>query len=229
MQMFKQFAVSACLCAATLAQSATIDRMYTATFGYYTQTFTPGGQFMVFSAADYYQLSNGTTWDSGAGYHPDTYASLASVAVDGATITYTFSPPSSGLLFTNTDYNSGDHSAQGELGLPTTLAITATLGSTTGVMTGYTRVVSNTETWYGVPRFNYYTAPVGASVFFEQTFTLTTGSFTPGLFDSSFVYNESGYVDFTRTAPVPEPSMYVLLLLGLVGVMRAAKSNRERA
>lgn len=98
--------------------AVTIDRMYTATFGHYSQSYTAGGQFMLFSSADYYQLSDGSTWDSGAGSHPATYSTLSAVSVDGNQITYTFDAPASGLLFRNTDYNAGSHSAQGELGLP---------------------------------------------------------------------------------------------------------------
>ena len=66
---------------------ATIDRMYTATFGLYSQSYTPDGNFMPFSPADYYQLSDGSTWDSGAGSHTATSSMMSGVSVIGNQIT----------------------------------------------------------------------------------------------------------------------------------------------
>jgi hypothetical protein len=209
--------------AASNVSATTIDIMHTATFGHYSEQFTPGSEFMVFSRADYYLLDDGSTWDAGAGWHPVTYAFLSSISVSGSTITYSFSPPSTGLLFQSTDFNSGYHSAQGQLGLPATLAIVATIGSTVGVMNGYAQIISNEETWYGQPRFNYYSAPVGASVYFEQHFTLLDATFTSDLFSTSFQYNEAGFVDFTNVQPVPEPRTTLLLLVGLTMIGLCAK------
>lgn len=208
------------LAAATLAlsclgsEAATIDRMNTATFGHYAEEFN-GGEFMIFSQADNYQLNNGTSWKSGAGWHPATYVTFAGVTTSGSSITYAFNAPTSGLLFTNTDYDRGDHSAQGELGLPDSLSIVATLGGNTGVISGYAQIISNNITEYGEPRFNYYSAPVGSKVYFEQHFSLLDTTFTADLFSRTFIYNETGFVDFTHTAPVPEPSTSALSLLGL--------------
>jgi hypothetical protein len=203
--------------------------MNTATFGHYSQTYQPGGTFMVFSQADSYNLSDGTSWDSGAGWHPDTISTLAYVSATEDSITYLFNAPPSGLLFRNTDYDSGDHSAQGELGLPATLSIVASPGSSTGVMRGYTKVVSNQETWYGQPKFNYYSASVGSYVYFEQTFSLNESTFTPDLFKTSFDYNQTGFVDFTRTLPVPEPTTAALMLIGLAALIKVKRTNGAKA
>lgn len=210
----------------TLTQAATIDRMNTATFGGYSQSFMAGSEFMVFGQASNYELNDGTTWTSGAGWHPTTYSTLSGVTTNGASVTYTFNTPASGLLFQNTDYDSGDHSAQGELGAPASLTIVAPLGGTTGVMSGYTKIVSNTETWYGQPKFNYYSAPVGSYVYFEQRFSLTDTTFTADLFNRNFNYNEEGFVDFTHTQSVPEPSTAVLSLLGLLVVGKVNRSKK---
>lgn len=201
-----------------VANAATIDRMNTATFGHYTQSYSPGGTFLVFSEADTYLLSDGTSWESGAGSVSPAYSTLASVVTSESSIIYTFNTPSSGVLFSNTDYNSGNHSSQGTLGLPTSLSIVAKAGATTGILSGYTKILSNTETWYGEPLFNFYSAPVGSYVYFQQTFTLEGSTFTPELFNSSFSYNESGFVDFTNVATVPESSKMLLLLIGLAAL-----------
>jgi hypothetical protein len=227
MNKFRFLVVAFFTAIAHVATAATINQMYLATFGHYTQTYNPGGQFMILSQADYYRLSDGTSWSSGAGWHPDTHSTLASVSISGSTITYTFNNPASGVLFQNTDYDSGDHSAQGILGLPTSLQIVAMIGSTTGVLQGYTQIMSNDETWYGQPRFNFYSAPVGTFVYFQQNFSLLNSSFTQTLFDQSFIYNETGYVDFTRTAPVPEPRNAALLLFGLLAVLGIRMANRR--
>lgn len=219
--------LAALLLLPVVAQGATIDQMYTATFGHYSQTYDAGGQFMVFSQADHYVLNDQSTWESGAGWHPDAYASLASVRVEGSLVVYSFAPTDSGLLFQNTDYDSGDHSAQGQLGLPTRLEITATLGSRTGTLSGYTQIISNDETWYGQPRFNYYSAQVGEYVSFRQTYTLDDAFFTTTLFDGSFVYNESGVVDFTDVMSVPEPVTTGLLVTGLAIVGWRTRHGRR--
>lgn len=209
---------AAWLAVQSVAQAATIDQMYTATFGQYTQSYTPGGAFMVFSPAHHYVLSDGSSWSAGAGWHPDTTAMLESVQVQGAQVVYTFAAPASGLLFQNTDFNAGEHSAQGELGLPARLELVAAIGGTTATLSGYTQVVSNLETWYGQPRFNAYSAAVGQSVYFQQTYTLSDAQFTATLFDGAFTYNEAGVVNFTQLMPVPEPTIALLLALGLAGV-----------
>lgn len=87
-------------------------------------------------------------------------------------------------------------------------------------MSGYTEILSNEATYYGEPRFNFYSADVGQSVFFEQTYTLLTGSFTETLFDTNFTYNESGYVDFTDAIPEPSSAAMIGLLSGGIWFIR---------
>jgi hypothetical protein len=232
--LFKRAAVALLCSFAAIASAATIDKMYTSTFGHYTQQYSPGGSFMIFSQADHYQLSDGTTWDSGAGWHPAVYSTVASVHVSGDRIFYVFNAPAGGVLFQNTDYDSGDHSAQGVLGAPSHLILSAKIGSSRGTMFGYTTVISNDATWYGEPRFNFYSAPVGSEVFFKETFTLSGASFSTDLFDTSFTYNESGFVDFTRLrnvenmAAVPEPSTYLLLLGGIAALVAFRRKAAAR-
>lgn len=200
--------------------AATIDTMTTRPFGGYAQNYAPGGSFQVFSPAWQYQLSDGSSWDSGAGWHPPTWAGLDSVSVSEGSVRYRFTMPADGLLFQNTDYDGGDHSAQGQLAAPAVLELVATLGSSSGILSGYTRIVSNYATWYGEPRFNFYSAPVGTEVWFEQRVSLLNASFTTSLFDAGFDYSAEGLVDFTHTAAVPELPSVALLLAGLGLLLR---------
>ncbi len=182
------------LSTAVVTQAASIDKMFTAT---YNLQYQPGYAFVLFSQADHYLLSDGSSWEAGAGSHPVTYATLKSVESDGQHVRYTFEAAEYGLLFRNIDYDSGDHSAQGELGASNKLVLVAKLGSTQGKLTGYTRIISNDETWYGQPRFNFYSAAVGERVSYRQDFVLRSATFTPDLFDTTFEYDITGMVDFT--------------------------------
>jgi hypothetical protein len=180
--------------------SATIDRMTTrATYG----SYSPGGPLVLAGSADAYELSDGTQWSSGAGTYYEHGAYLSTVEVSGTTIRYTLSPPTLGLIYEQTDYDSGDHSAQGKLGPSGTLVLEAQTGSATAVLRGHAVVVSNDPTSYGDPRFNYYTAIVGSVVPFEITYTRTGGAWTPSAFASAFNYTSTGWVDFAHPVSTP--------------------------
>ena len=102
-------------------------------------------------------------------------------------------------LFQNTDYNSGFHSAQGVLATVDELILSAQIGSSVATIRGYAEVISNNETWYGEPRFNYYAANVGDLVHFEVDYELLSGAtWSANIFDTQFRYNLSGMVDFTN-------------------------------
>jgi hypothetical protein len=200
------------------AWSATIDRMEIENYAtYYHGQYGWYSDFMVFGHASSYLLSDGSSWASGAGWHPSATASLDSVTQQGSAITYRFDAPANGILFTNTDYSFGDHSSQGTLASPSFLELVATEGGTTGVIKGYAQITSNDMTWYGEPRFNFYSAPVGSFVYFEQNFTLQNTTFTTDLFTRGFTYTDRGHVDFTAS-PIPEPSTMVLMALGTVAI-----------
>ncbi len=216
----------AALVLAASGHAATIDRMNTTPFGGYTQTYGVGGPLMVFSPASNYQLSDGSSWTAGAGFHPPTWATAASVSSDGTTIRIVFNRPVDGLLFQNTDYNFGEHSAQGQLGVPAFLELVATAGGTSGLISGYTRILSNDATWYGEPRFNYYSAAVGTEVYFEQRITLVDAIFSATLLDGSFSYTAEGLVDFTMTATVPEVPSAALLVAGLGMLLARRRAAR---
>jgi outer membrane protein assembly factor BamB len=196
-------AAAAAAPAPTFAPNSTIDRMTTR--GSYTgTTYTPGGTLLLLGSAETYTLSDGTSWTSGAGSH-----SLHSTRVEGVDVGKGLrfllaTPPSGGLLYEQTDYDAGAHSAQGTLAAAGPLVLEAAPGATTAVMSGLARIVANTATVYGEPRFNYYSAIVGSIVPFRQTYTLLDGAtWQADIFTRTFRYANTGSVDFARPVSVP--------------------------
>jgi len=207
-------------CVPTAAQSAaadpapaaanpTIDVM-TTSFSY--GSWSPGGQFGLLGSASVYSLSNGTTWYSGAGSYRTSQSSLNRVEVAGTTVRYLFAPPVDGILYQQTDYDSGDHSAQGTLGVAGDLVLEATVGARTATLHGLARLLSNDATYYGEPRFNYYTALVGSIVPFDLTVTLQSGTWSASTFSGSFSYSSTGRVNFA--SPVSVPALASLVIAG---------------
>jgi outer membrane protein assembly factor BamB len=198
----------------------TIDRMTTR--GWFSEVYTPGGTIGMLQSADTYHLSDGSSWHSGAGSLYLYTASLRWVEIKGHTIRYHLSPPSSGLLYQQTDFDAGDHSAQGTLGVAGPLVLEAAVGSTTATLTGRALVVANDATWYGEPRFNYYSAVVGSVVRFRQTFTLQGGAaWAPDTFSRPFSYSQVGEVDFAHPVSVPR-----VVGLGIVGPPRVPDESQ---
>ncbi len=155
-------------------------------------------------SADTYYLSNGTSWSSGAGSYSGGSATLDRVETSGDLIRYYFNAPSNGVLYQQTDYDAGDHSAQGTLGASGPLLLEATRGSSLAIMRGRATIISNDATWYGEPRFNYYAAPVGSLVPFELRFTLTSpGGWTESTFNGPGSYIRSGSVSFVEGVSLP--------------------------
>jgi hypothetical protein len=162
-----------------------------------SSTANPGGEVLLFGSASEYFLSDGSSWDSGAGSSAIGRGTLKSVEISGSTIQYIFNPPSDGILYRQTDYNAGDHSSQGELGVKGPLVLKAEIGSTTATLSGNVVVISNDMTSYGEPKFNYFSTSVGALARYSITYTLHNSGWTGNIFDTTFSYSLSGYVYFT--------------------------------
>lgn len=177
-----------CLATAATIDSTTISQ---------ASTYNPGGNFYLFGTSDEYFLSDGTSWVSGAGSKMSGMGNLQSIEISDNIIKYTFNPPTDGILYSQTDYDAGDHSSQGVLGVAGPLVLKAEIGSTTATMTGYVEIISNDVTSYGEPKFNYFSVGVGGLVKYSMTYTLTGAAWTENLFDTSFSYGLSGYVDFS--------------------------------
>ncbi len=166
-------------------------------------SYSPGGSITVLADAYRYYLNDGSSWNSGAGTFSRSGSRLDYVEVVGDTVRFVLRNPTT---WRRTDYDGGNHSAQGELVPLPPLKIEATIGSTAGKLTGQAEIISNDETWYGEPRFNYFSAPVGAVVPIEVTYALRAGkTFTADLFNSSFQYDCSGEVDFANPISIPLP------------------------
>jgi outer membrane protein assembly factor BamB len=73
------------------------------------------------------------------------------------------------------------------------------------VLRGEARVVSNDPTWYGEPRFNYFSAVVGSVVPFEVVYTIQEATWQPDTFTKSFSYFGAGSVDFAHPVSTPRP------------------------
>src|SRR5689334_3956933 len=112
---------------------------------------------MLDSALQYY-LSDGTSWESGAGLGRNVPAIYESTTVSNGFLLYHFAPLADGILFYNTDYGFGaTHSAQGTLGYAGEMILMAQPGSTTARFSGATTILNNDSTvYYDV--FNYYSA-----------------------------------------------------------------------
>jgi outer membrane protein assembly factor BamB len=178
----------------------TIDNMTTSSYG----TYLPGTGLNVIGQANTYSLSDGSSWQSGAGSFQVGYATLDHVVMNGTTVQYFLTPPANGVLYQQTDFDSGNHSAQGSLGASAPLVLEATLGSTTAVLQSGVTVLSNDETWYGTPRFNFYSAIVGAVVPVTVTYQLSSGTWGADTLGSSFSYSATGQVDFANPLNVPK-------------------------
>ncbi|MFL6202747.1 MAG: PQQ-binding-like beta-propeller repeat protein [Thermoanaerobaculia bacterium] len=193
---------------AEIGAGVTIDGMKTSHFG----SHAAGGPLTLVGSADTYRLSDGSEWQSGAGSYYLHSAQLDHVEVSGTTIRYVLNPPASGFLYQQTDYDAGNHSAQGTLGPSGPLVLEAQAGSTAAVLKGNALLVSNEATYYGEPRFNYYTAIVGSVLPIQVVYTIQGDTWTADTFSRSFSYSTTGSVDFAH--PVSSPRAVALSIMG---------------
>jgi len=171
------------------------------TTGWYSLAYAPSPSLDLFGPAVTYFLSDGSSWNSGAGTFFVVPVHLLSVEVSGSTVRYYFAPPPDSVAYEQTDFDSGNHSSAGTLQCADPLMLEATLGSSEARLRGRVTVVANDPTSYG-DRFNYFSAGVGAVVPFEITYLLNSpGGWTADVFDRPISYQSSGHVWFTRSVP----------------------------
>jgi hypothetical protein len=119
--------------------------MDTTWFGSYMPSEDPNYRFVALGQPDQYNLSDGSSWRAGAG---STYLGAVrykDVTVDKGVAIYSFDPVRA-PFYAHTEYDDGDHSAQGELGVFTPIALIARIGGSTGLISGYITIISNDPT-----------------------------------------------------------------------------------
>lgn len=189
------------------ASPLTIERMTTG----YSGSHAAGGPIALVGHAVAYELSDGSQWTSGAGTFFLYSAQLDHVDVSGTALRYVLTPPPAGSIYEQTDFDAGDHSAQGRLAPAGELVLEAETGSSTAVLRGNALIASNDATSYG-DRFHYYDAVVGSVVPFEMVFTMSGGTWAADSFSQGFSYSISGFVDFAN--PVSSPALVALRITG---------------
>lgn len=194
-----------------LARGATIDEITLSTLYGYTNTATPGSGILGPGLPSEYLVSDGSSWGFGAGSHSSAYLLPTAESITGNQVSFSLAPVGgTSIAMEFTDYDNGDHSAQGELDFASPLTLTAQIGSTTATLSGYLLVASNTVSNYHPPLFVFFGSAPGSIVPFQDTYTLQSGAWGPTTFDSNFGYNLSGTVELA-----PEPGTFWAPLLGL--------------
>jgi hypothetical protein len=187
-----------------LASGATIDEITLSTLYGYTNTSTPSDGIIGPGLPAQYLVSDGTSWGFGAGYHSSAQLVPTAVSVTDNVVSFSLTPVSGTTVAMDfTDYDNGDHSAQGELDFASPLTLTAEIGSKTATLDGYLLVASNDVSNYSPPSFVFFASGPGSIVPFQDTYTLQSGLWTPTTFASNFDYTLSGAVYFS-----PEPGTF---------------------
>lgn len=168
-----------------------------------------------------YILSDGSSWLSDAGVGQQYTTRVSQVTIQGDTIVYTMDRPIGAPLFGWTDYDAGDHQAQGMLAATAPLLLTADIGSPVATLSGYAEIVSNEPTAWGEDEFNYYSASIGDWVPFYLSYTLHNGFlWEPETFNNQFDYDVRGVVDFEAAIPEPTTALQLAIGTSLLGLRR---------
>jgi outer membrane protein assembly factor BamB len=187
----------------------TIDKINLAS--YYYESYSPSYGMIIGERVTTYQLSDGSSWSSGAGSASYGRMQFERMETDGSTLRFHFTHHD--LFMRKTDYDSGSHSANFELHVDGPLVIVAQAGSQQGMLEGQALIVSDQPANYTDSRFNYLTAIPGSVVRFRISYGLRgAATFSSGLFDTSFTFTYSGIIDLTDVVYSPP-----LLDVALVG------------
>jgi len=208
----------------------TIDVAQMTPFGGYTQGYDPSdsgiyGELQILGEEIVYHLSDGTQWESGAGSSYSVYAGLDHIDTTPNLIRYMLDLPTGARIFEQTNFDSGDHSAQGKLVSTAPLMLEAIPGTSIATMNGYALLVSNEMTGYGKPRFNFFSAAVGEWVPFHATYTLQDATWNVNTFETSFQYGLISTLDFAHA--IPEPTSVLLFAMGFLALWRCMSKPRN--
>jgi hypothetical protein len=221
--------ISLSLLVAPCAPAATIDRMTTANFGNYFDDNSLTFGMAITSWPDFYYLSDGTSWGSGAGSFQAGSGRPVNETVVGNTIRYEMKMSGNSPLMDYTDYDAGNHSSKGRLEPWGPLVIEAAIGSKTATLNGYALIVRNDLSNYSPPAYVYYSAPVGWAAPMRMTYTLGgNATWQPGIFDTNFTYQTNGEIRFNEAIPVPEPGAASVMFAFATALLTGAGRRRSR-
>lgn len=177
--------------------AVTIDSMRTGTSTGSTDSYTPATGLITIGRGTRFYLSDGTAHFPGAGFVPRYYSVLDHVEVAGDNYRYFLRPPADSVIYYQISYGS-DLTLQGTLVTAAPMVVVANRGSNIATIQGLARIRDNVSIG---SFFRYFSADPGRVVPFVTTLVNVSRPWTPGAFDSSFVYQASTLVDFTRPQP----------------------------
>ncbi len=157
---------------------------------YSLQTHMPIGTFV-----DAYTLSDGSTWESGAGSATYGTMSLDHISHQGSLILYQMDVDD--LIVERTDYDSGQHSAHFRLETLGDWTIIATYGATTGTLVAQAIIMMDEPANYVDSRFSYLSSPLCSAVSITINYSLVNTVFDDDLFNGAFNYVDKIVVDTT--------------------------------
>src|SRR5262249_17763 len=169
----------------------------------YFSQYSPFNGIETLGAATTYYLSDGSSWQSGAGSARTTRARFLSSEVHGDSVRFVLIPPPDSVLYQQTDFNSGEHSSQGTATVAGPMVIEARVGDTDADMNGLAFVHDNDITSYSEPAFNFFSAVVGSVVPYRVRYHLSSGTWSASTLDGSFQYSLTGHVDFAHPLSAP--------------------------
>ncbi len=148
-----------------------------------------------------YRLSDGSTWDAGAG--TGRAGRLRVVGFEAAGVELRVHVTTSDPMYVRTDYDGGSHSANFELDPYDDIVLSGERGARTFTFATYVRVALDQPANYADARFNHLSAPICAVVPFTTTYTIVTGArtFDEHLFDADFEATVATRIDLRVTRP----------------------------
>ncbi len=212
------------------AHGATIDSLNFAEYS--GGSYSPvDKQFKIPAPAGTYFLSDGTAWQTGAGIFYTPTATYESTVVSNGYVYYHFSPLDIGVLYQQKDASDQNFS-QGTLGWINDVVLFAAIGSQEATFSGYATILANSPPDNLDPHYNfdYFSASVGESVYFDFSFSIwNPGNMTwqPDTFENSFDYTSGGIIDFTQVAPEPKTSTLALIGAAMVATKVYQKKRKE--
>ncbi len=184
--------------------SPTIDLMVT--FGRGPGGHAAGGPLILLGTSLTYFLSDGSSFENGAGSAPLAYMTLDQVVVTADSVHYIMRAPSDSIAFYRLD-----EYTEGALAVAGPLVLSAALGSNVAVMSGVVRILENVPISRGVPGFRYFSSRIANVVPFAATYSCTS-PWTATSFDSTFTYELAGRVDFAH--PIPPVDLQGVVIRG---------------